>query len=130
MRVHLTFPGTCDEAFRSYSHLFGGSLTLTTYGSSPAASTVPDSWHAKIVHATLTLPDGNSLLGADIVPEHFQPPQGFFVLVTLPDASHAQRVFTALATGGSIQMPLQPTFWSPSFGVLVDRFGIPWEITV
>lgn len=130
MEPHLTFCGDCEEAFRFYERLFGGKLAMLSYGSSPAASTVPEGWRSKIVHATLVLTDGNRLLGADVIREHFERPQGFYVLAALRDATEAQRVFEALADGGSVRMPLQKTFWSPSFGAVVDRFGIPWEITV
>jgi PhnB protein len=132
MRVepHLTFRGDCEQAFRFYERLFGGRLVVMSYGSSPAASTVPEGWRSKVVHATLTLPDGNALLGADVLPEQFERPQGMYVFLALRDASEAERVFAALADGGSVRMPLQKTFWSPSFGAVVDRFGTPWEITV
>jgi len=132
MRVepHLTFRGDCEQAFRFYERLFGGKLVVMSYGSSPAASTVPEGWRSKVVHATLTLPDGNALLGADVLPEQFERPQGMYVFLALRDASEAERVFAALADGGSVRMPLQKTFWSPSFGAVVDRFGTPWEITV
>ncbi len=132
MRIepHLTFRGDCEEAFRCYERLFGGELVLLSYGASPAAASVPEGWRSKIVHATLVLADGNTLLGADVVPESFEKPQGFFVLAALRDAAEARRVFDALADGGSVKMPLEATFWSPSFGVVVDRFGTPWEITV
>jgi PhnB protein len=132
MRIepHLTFRGDCEEAFRLYERLFGGALTLLSYGSSPAASGVPEGWREKIVHATLALADGNALLGADVLPEQFEPARGFYVLVALRDAAEARRVFDALADGGSVRMPLEKTFWSPSFGVVVDRFGTPWEITI
>src|SRR5438093_7427208 len=132
MRVepHLVFRGDCEEAVRFYERLFGGKLALASYGSSPAVSGVPEEWRSKIVHATLALADGNTLLGADVLPEHFERPQGFYVLAALRDGAEVQRVFDALADGGSVRMPLQKTFWSPSFGVVVDRFGTPWEITV
>lgn len=132
MRVepHLTFGGDCEEAFRFYERLFGGSLVLLSWGASPAAASVSADWRDKIIHATLTLPDGNALLGADVPAAQHDRPQGFYVLVALPDAADARRVFDALANGGSIRMPLEKTFWSPAFGVVVDRFGTPWEITV
>jgi PhnB protein len=132
MRVaaHLTFRGNCEEAFRFYERLFGGKLMLLSYGSSPAGSGVPEEWRSKIVHATLALAGGNNLLGADVLPDQFEPPQGFYVLAAVRDGAEARRVFAALAVDGSIRMPLQETFWSPSFGAVVDRFGTPWEITV
>jgi PhnB protein len=132
MRVepHLTFAGDCEAAFRFYERLFGGQLFVMSYGSSPAGATVPEAWRGKIVHATLTLADGNRLLGADVLPEQFERPRGIYVLVALRDAEEAKRVFAALAEGGDVKMPLDKTFWSAAFGVVVDRFGTPWEITV
>ena len=132
MRVetHLKFRGACEEAFRCYERLFGGKLFLLSYGSSPAASTEPEDWRSKIVHAKLALADCSRLLGADVLPEQYEPPQGFYVLAAARDREEAQRVFDALADGGSVRMPLQKSFWSAAFGVVVDRFGTPWEITI
>src|SRR5258708_5822010 len=101
IEAHLTFCGDCEEAFRFYERLFGGRLALLSYGSSPAVSDVPEEWRSKIVHATLALADGNALLGADVLPEQFERPQGFCVLAALRDAAEAKRVFDALADGGS-----------------------------
>jgi PhnB protein len=67
-------------------------------------------------------------MGSDAFPEAYKRPQGFSATVGIGELSRAQEVFNALAEGGQVQMPLQKTFWSAGFGVLVDRFGIPWEI--
>ena len=67
------------------------------------------------------------MMGADVLPKDYERPQRFYVLLNEAPAS-ARAVFEALAEGGSVKMPLQRTFWSPAFGVIVDRFGIPWEI--
>ena len=56
-------------------------------------------------------------------------PQGFYVLLHPDEPGESERVFHALAENGEIRIPLQETFWSPSYGVLVDRFGVPWEIS-
>jgi len=71
----------------------------------------------------------NELVGADVLVEEYQPPQGFFVLLTTDEVGEAQRVFQSLAEEGTVLMAAQKTFWSPCFGVLVDRFGIPWEVS-
>jgi PhnB protein len=129
--AHLLFQGQCAEAFRTYHQLLGGTLdSLIRYAETPLATTVPAEWRDKIVHATLTLPGGARLMGADVAPGSFDRPQGFLVLLALGDIAEAERVFSTFASNGSVKMPLQKTFWSPCFGVLVDRFGIPWEITV
>jgi PhnB protein len=129
--THLVFQGRCAEAFRSYHQLLGGTLdSLIRYADTPLATTVPAEWRDKVVHATLTLPGGSRLLGADVPPGSFERPQGFFVLLALDGVAEVERVFSELGRDGSVKMPLQKTFWSPCFGVVVDRFGVPWEITV
>ncbi len=127
LTAHLSFSGQCREAFSFYAELFGGDLMMLTYGDTPMATEVPADWGEKIVHATLSF-DGCELAGSDVQREHYRRPQGFSVLVDVEGVEKARRIFTALADGGSVSMPVQETFWSPAFGVVVDRFGIPWEI--
>lgn len=125
--AHLSYSGQCREAFSFYAPLFGGELMLLSYGDTPMKKDVPADWAEKIAHATLSF-DGCELAGSDVPPEHYRRPQGFSVLVDVEGVEKAGRIFAALAVGGSVEMPIQQTFWSPSFGVLIDKFGIPWEI--
>ena len=130
MRIspHLCFDGQCRTAFQAYQRILGGKIqTMLTYGESPTASSTDLKWHDRIVHATLVL-DEIELTGVDLPPGSYRQPQGFFVTVTVSGSPRAEEIFKALGEGGSIQFPFQKTFWSPGFGVLVDRFGIPWEI--
>lgn len=129
MRIspHLCFGGQCKAAFRDYHELFGGTLDVLTYGESPMARDVDPRWHDRVVHATLRF-DDVELMGADMLSNDDPKPQGFFVLLTVDGAAEAKRVFASLAVGGEIKLPFQQTFWSAGFGVLVDRFGVPWEI--
>jgi PhnB protein len=127
--THLTFPGTCAAAFRFYERVLDGRIgLLQTYGESPGAESVAPEWRAKIVHGSIRI-GGNELLGADVRPEGYEKPHGFFLLLGIAGVANAERVFQALAEDGAVNMPLQKTFWSPAFGVLVDSFGIPWEIS-
>jgi PhnB protein len=126
---HLTFAGHCEAAFQFYARTLGGTIgTMLTYGQSPMVEQVRSDWHSKIVHASLSIGD-TMLTGADALPEQYVPPQGFYVLLGVDEPAEAERVFRALAEGGDVRLPIQETFWSPRFGVLVDRFGIPWEIS-
>jgi PhnB protein len=68
------------------------------------------------------------LMGADAPPDRYQKPQGFSLTVELKDEAEAGRIFDALAEKGTVEMALQETFWAVRFGVVVDRFGIPWTI--
>jgi len=128
LSVHLNFDGQCAAAFRQYHRLFGGRLsTLMTYGESPMADRVPVEWRDRIVHATLSL-DGMELMGADVAPESYTSPQGFAVVLNIDDVERARELFGSLAEGGTLRLPFQKTFWSQGYGMLVDRFGVPWEI--
>ena len=125
--THLIFSGQCKEAFELYARTLGGTIVgMLTYSETPMASGVPADWSAKVVHATLSI-GGRKLMGADVLPKDYERPQGFYVLVNVEPAN-AKQIFDALAEGGSVKMALHETFWSPAFGVVVDRFGTPWEI--
>jgi PhnB protein len=124
---YLTFSGDCAEAFRLYQQVFGGELNMMTHGDSPGREHASPDWYDKVMHAQLTF-DGNELMGSDAPPEYFEKPQGFSVAVNPAEAADAHRIFDALAEGGQVRMAVQETFWSPAFGMLVDRFGIPWLI--
>jgi PhnB protein len=127
--LHLTFNGQCEAAFTFYEQMLGGKLgPMLRYGDSPAASDVPSEWRDKIVHGSITV-GGVTLAGADVRPEQYKKPQGFFVLLNIADVTEATRMFESLAQNGVIHMPMQKTFWSPGFGVVVDSFGVPWEIS-
>ncbi len=128
LTIHLSFNGQCQEAFRFYAECLRGEIvTMLAYGNSPMSAQVPPEFQEKIVHATLKAL-GASIAGADALLNDYHPPAGFYVLLDLDEAPEAERIFAALAEKGEVRMPLQPTFWASRFGVLVDRFGIPWEI--
>jgi PhnB protein len=124
---HLTFDGRCAEAFRTYQRVLGGDLKLLEYGESPMANQVPPHWQRKIVHATFVL-DARELLGSDAFPDAYEPPRGFAVTLAIPDPARAKRIFESLADNGRVNVPFQETFWSPGYGFVVDRFGVPWEV--
>jgi PhnB protein len=91
------------------------------------AEQAPAGWGKKILHATLNV--GSQVLqGADTPPNHYQKPQGISVSLDIKDTAEAERIFHDLAENGTVQMPIQETFWALRFGMLVDRFGIPWMI--
>ena len=127
---YLNFDGKCAEAFRFYQQVLGGTLeALQTHAESPIKDHVPPEWHDKILHACLNV-DGRIIMGSDSPAEHYRPPQGMYVSVGLTGKDEGLRIFNALADGGTITMPFAQTFWSPGFGMLVDRFGTPWMVNV
>jgi PhnB protein len=125
---YLTFSGQCEAAFAFYEKVLGGKIeALIRHEGTPMAEHVPAAWRDKILHARLTVGD-TILMGSDAPPDRFEPMQGFSVTLGIGDAAEAERVFHALAEGGTVRMPIQQTFWAVRFGMLVDRFGTPWMI--
>ncbi len=128
LRPHLNFNGQCEAAFKFYEKCLGGKITFTmTYGDSPMAAKVPPDWHKKILHATFAVGD-QIFTGADAPPGYYQTPQGFAVTLNIADAAEADRVFQVLSEKGTVQMPIQETFWALRFGMFADQFGTPWMI--
>jgi PhnB protein len=125
---HLNFAGQCRAAFARYQAVLGGDIqVMLSYGDSPMAANFDARWHGLILHATLAIGD-MEIMGTDQPPDRYQAPQGICVAVTLPTAEKARAVFEGLAEGGRITLAFQSTFWTQGFGMLVDAFGIPWEI--
>jgi PhnB protein len=129
LSIHLTYKGQCEAAFAFYQRCLGGTIvTMLKYGDSPIAAQVPLEWQDNIVHATLTFGE-LSLAGVDLLPTDYARPEGFFTLLEVDEPSEAERIFHSLAENGIVKLPMQETFWASRFGVLVDPFGIPWEIS-
>jgi PhnB protein len=126
---YLFFGGNCREAFTRYQEVFGGELQLLTMADTPDSENVPAEQADLIIHAALTL-DGRLLMGSDDpTTDDFGPVQGMMVSYSASDADDARRVFDALAEGGSVNQALTETFFSPAFGMCVDRFGTPWMVS-
>jgi len=125
---YLTFAGTCEEAFQFYAQCLGAKLEgLMKFEGSPMAHDVPPGWGGKVMHASLRIGD-TSVMGTDPPPDRYQESRGISVALGVKTPDEAERIFHALATDGKIQMPIQKTFWSARFGMVTDRFGVPWII--
>ena len=122
--INLSFNGQCEAAFQFYERCLDGKITyMLTWGDSPMAKEAPPEWSRKIAHATLEI-GSTTLQGSDAAPGSYEAPKGFTITLD-PVEAEAQALFAALAEGGTVQMPLQRTFGSASFGVVTDRFVIP-----
>lgn len=128
VNAYLLFNGQCEEAFKFYEKALGGRIdSLAKFADSPMAGHVPAHWGTKVMHGQMMLGDTH-IMGSDAPPGHYQAPQGFSVSLGVKEAGEAERIFQELAQDGKVQMPIQKTFWSVRFGMLADRFGIPWII--
>lgn len=121
--------GSCAEAFERYAEVFGGEVTIMRMGDVPADQRMPGAGDDVVMHAALKVGDA-LLMGSDDPSGDGGPKTGFNVAYTAPEAATAERVFAALGEGGEVTMPLEETFWSPVFGMVTDRFGVPWMIDV
>ena len=122
------FSGQCEAAFKFYERCLGAKIaSMLTWGESPMATQVPPEWHTKLLHARLTIGD-SALVGGDFLPEQGKQPQGVSLILSIDDPADAERVFAALAEHGTVAMPMQKTFWAARFGVVVDQFGIQWDV--
>lgn len=132
IQPYLFFGGNCEEAIQFYHTALGAKVEmLMRFKESPEPpppGMMPPDWGEKVMHASLTI--GGARVMASDGCNATTGFSGFSLSLDLPDETAAQRAFTALAEGGSVGMPLGKTFWSPCFGMVTDRFGIAWMVTV
>ena len=83
----------------------------------------------KIMHARLVIGDDVLMMSDSPASMPYQGMKGFMLSLSYDDADEGRRIFAALADGGTVTMPIQSTFWAAAFGMLTDRFGIPWMVS-
>ncbi len=131
LHCYLNFDGTAEAAMRFYALALGGTLTEPhRFGAMPGAK-LPEELKNRVMHVRLDLPDGQALLASDTLPgrgpAHVMG-TNFSVSVHPSSRDEADRVFNALAEGGSVTVPLADQFWGAYFGALTDRFGVQWMV--
>jgi PhnB protein len=129
---YLMFNGRCEEALTFYKKALDAKIDMLMRFKDNPEPPQPGCTPAdanKIMHASFSVNGSTAMAsdGMDTTPPKFE---GFTLSVTAKDDPEAARFFTALAEGGTIQMPLTKTFFAKSFGMLVDRFGVNWMIIV
>jgi PhnB protein len=127
----LAFNGQCRQAFEQYERILGGKITvMNAFGAGhdadlPPGCTPPPPGHIRFAEFRV---GDFALLGNDVPPERYKPPQGFSIALHLESVAEARPVFSALADGGRVTVPQTDVEWSPCFGMVTDRFGVPWLI--
>ena len=126
--TYLAFDGRCEEAFKFYEKALGGKiLMMMKIADAPPGMPITPGSEKRIMHARLAV--GNRLLmGGDAPMGNHSKPQGFSVSIQVDKPADAERMFQALSDGGSVMMPIAETFWAQRFGMLTDKFGIPWMV--
>jgi PhnB protein len=133
IQPYLFFDGSCEQALQFYQRAIGAKVEmLMRFKESPEKSPdfkLPPGYEDKVMHSSVRIGD-SVVMAADDCMGTSKASSGFSLSLTAPDAAEARRCFDALAEGGQVTMPLSKTFWSSAFGMLRDRFGVHWMVTV
>jgi PhnB protein len=129
----LNFDGNAEEAFTFYQTVFGGELKIIRYKDYPDAMNVAENEKEKIMHASLQLNKGNTLMGGDfttIMEQKLMRGNSFSIVIQPESKEEADTIFAKLSVGGKIIMPMEVAIWGDYFGMFKDKFGIEWQINV
>jgi PhnB protein len=131
VQAYVTFGGRCEEALEFYKASIGAEVIgLMRWKDSPdPAMKPPPGFDNKIMNAAFRIGD-TELMADDGMAEKPAEFMGMRLAIGVADDAEAKRVFTALGQGGKVTMPLMKTFWTSSFGMLTDKFGMPWMVNV
>ncbi|MFO0846449.1 MAG: VOC family protein [Gemmataceae bacterium] len=132
-QAYLNFDGRCEEALEFYRKAIGAEVTaLVRFQDSPEPcgdGMVSPGCEGKVMHSSFRIGD-TAVMASDCHCKGQPKFEGFSMALNPKTTAEAERLFAALADGGQVGMPLTKTFWSPSFGILTDRFGLSWMISV
>lgn len=130
---YLFFGGRCEEALEFYRTAIGAEIDMLLHFKDSPQPVPPDKiapgFADKVMHASFRV-GGTRLMASDGDGSDSKGFGNFMLSLAMPDAAAANRAFAALSAGGKVIMPLGKTFWSPCFGMLTDRFGLGWMVTV
>jgi PhnB protein len=130
---YLFFDGRCEEAIEFYKKALGAEvgmmMRLKESPDPPPPGMMPPGSENKIMHATLRIGD-TTVMVSDGHAKGQPKFEGFSLSLNAKNETEAERLFAALADGGQVRMPLTKTFFSPSFGMVADKFGMGWMIIV
>jgi PhnB protein len=127
LNPYISYPGTARQAMEFYKGVFGGELTLSTYGEAGAATGADGD---KIMHAQLETPAGYTLMASD-TPPGMEHSAGSAISVSLSgDGDELRSYFEKLSAGGTVTMPLEKQMWGDEFGMCVDQFAVTWMANI
>jgi PhnB protein len=128
LNPYISFPGNAREAMEFYQGVFGGALTMNTFGEY-GAQDAPEA--DKIMHGLLETDSGLALMGADNPPgTELNPGDNVAVSLSGDDADELRGYWEKLSDGGSVSVPLEKQMWGDEFGMCVDRFGTSWMVNI
>lgn len=129
LNAYLSFDGNCAEAMKFYARVLGAKVeALITFGQAPGEPRPPASHAEKIMHAYLVHPEFELMAGDTPPGMAYKGIHGVMLALSFATIAEGRRVFDALAEGGTVTMPPGETFWADLFGMVIDRYGVPWGI--
>lgn len=132
VQVYLFFGGRCEEAIEFYKKALGarqGRVVRYQDSPEPPPPGMLPGYEAKVMYTDFQIGDTRVMACDDCIGTA-RAFQGFDLSLSVADEAQAKRVFAALADGGKVHMPLAKTFFSPYFGMIEDRFGVGWMVSV
>jgi PhnB protein len=128
LSFHVDFNGQCQQAFEFYAEMLQGEIdSMLQVKDAPISESFSADWQQKIVHASISIQDV-MICGADVKPEQYQKPRGFYLLLGFGNEAAVIAAFNLLSDGGDVILPPQRTFWSACYAIVIDRFGVPWKL--
>jgi len=129
LNPYLNFRDNTREAMEFYRDVFGGELTISTFGEMQASE--DPSEDQKVMHAMLMAPNGITFMASD-TPNNmdFQVGTNFSMSLSGDEGDQLRAYFEKLAAGGEITMPLDMAPWGDTFGMCMDRFGVNWLVNI
>ncbi len=131
LNPYLSFRGNAREAITFYHSVFGGELSISTFGDFHASQ---DPTEIELVmHSVLTAPSGLTLMASDTPSRmSYNPGDNLSVSLSGPKSDHAELsgYWDKLSEGGTVTMPLETALWGDTFGMCIDRFGTFWLVNI
>jgi PhnB protein len=127
LNPYITFPGNAREAMQFYEQVFGGTLTVSTFGEFGGDAPNPEG----VMHAMLETDSGFTLMASDMPPgmEH-SPGNNITISLSGDDDAELRGYWERLSAGGAVTMPLEKQMWGDEFGMCTDRFGVAWMVNI
>ena len=128
-KPYLFFDGRCAEALEFYRRAVGAEVRMVMrFRDAPAPQPIPGGSENRVLHATLQIGDATVFACDEASPRGGPGFGGFSLVLTAASVGEAEDLFARLSDGGRVRMGMVPTFWSPAYGMVFDRFGVPWAV--
>lgn len=134
--IYLNFIDNCEAAFHFYRSVFNSEfIWVSKFKDMPPSEDYPlaEKDREKLIHISMPIMDNMILMGSDLpesMERQFVAGNNFSISLNSNDKPELERLFTALSEGGNVIMPANKTFWSEYYGLVIDKFGIAWQVNM